>query len=114
MIIKTIGNISRIISFSGVPVSPDTVKSSMPYGGVESPIMRFSTMTTPKWTRSIPNWLRIGIMIGVNMSCMGVVSRKQPRISKAMLRITSMTYLFWVNPSKNVAITLGICSILTI
>ena len=46
--------VARMTFSSGTPLTLLMMKSTMPKGGVNVPIMRLSTMTTPKWIGSIP------------------------------------------------------------
>ena len=61
-----------------MPVSALVTNSSMPNGGVISPIIMLTTTTTPKWTRSMPSSLAAGSSIGTNTSSITETSRKQP------------------------------------
>ncbi|MCY1371319.1 hypothetical protein D9M69_584560 [compost metagenome] len=55
-----------------------STNSTMPIGGCSTPIMRLSTITTPKCTGSMPSWFEIGSRIGTRIVMAAVVSRKQP------------------------------------
>ena len=59
-----IGISSRMTPLIFALPKPDTINSNIPKGGVESPIIIFKQITTPKWTKSMPNAFTRGITIG--------------------------------------------------
>src|SRR6058998_2394031 len=63
----------------------------MPTGGVSRPIIRFSVITTPKCTGSMPNFASTGMKIGTVSSMIAMPSIKQPRTSRMTLMISRMT-----------------------
>ena len=73
-------------------------KSTMPRGGCSNPIMRFNTMTKPKWIGSMPSFKTIGNKMGTRIVIAAVVSMKHPtrRISK--FAKNKKTHLFCVKP----------------
>src|SRR5690348_2544706 len=79
------GPASRTIAISGCLVMFAMTNSNNPKGGVNSPIMTLTTTTTPKWTRSRPNALAVGIMIGTITRSIVVPSRRHPRTNRIAL-----------------------------
>ena len=63
----------------------------MPTGGVNSPIIRFSTMTRPNCTGSIPTCTAIGSNTGVRIVIAAMVSRKQPTTRSRTLIMLMIT-----------------------
>ena len=99
--------------FSGVLEMPAVMKSSMPKGGVVRPIIMLMTMTTPKWTRSMPSALISGSTIGMKTSVIAIVSMNMPRARNTKFMISSITYLLSVMPRSRLATRAGIFSIVT-
>ena len=86
--------LNGLITFSKVTLAiPITTKSTEPTGGVQSPIQRFITITIPKCTGSIPNFVTIGRKMGVKMSTAGVISMKIPTNSNIKLMSNKMMIL---------------------
>ena len=63
----------------------------MPAGGVSSPIVSASAITTPKWTSLMPNFCTIGIRIGVRIRMAGVWSMNSPTASQSSSSSRSST-----------------------
>src|SRR6266542_2483424 len=61
------------------------MNSTIPTGGVSSPIIRFSTMIRPKCTGSMPSFAMIGMNTGTRIVIAAIVSMKQPIKSKNTL-----------------------------
>ena len=76
---------SRIMPLSDTPASALMTNSSMPKGGVTSPIIMLTASTTPRWTRSTPSSLAVGSKMGTSTSSMMEVSRKQPSTRNSTL-----------------------------
>ena len=68
-----------------VPATPTPTKSTLPTGGVQSPTQRFSTITMPKCTGSIPSATTTGRKMGVKMRMAGVMSMNVPTVSRMTL-----------------------------
>ena len=64
----------------------------MPTGGVSRPIIRFSTMTSPKWTGSMPSLAMIGMNTGTRIVIAAIVSMKQPTNSRNTFASSRNTY----------------------
>ncbi|MBA7617398.1 hypothetical protein ES703_24712 [subsurface metagenome] len=72
-------------------------KSTLPTGGVHSPMQRLSTMTMPKWMGFIPSWTTTGRKMGVKINTAGVISMNVPTMSRNTLMISRMTILLSVS-----------------
>src|SRR5512133_3931004 len=81
-----------------------STNSTMPIGGCSSPIMRFSTITSPKCTRSMPSFWQIGTRIGTRIVMAAVGSRKQPTNSISTLASSRNTQGSLVKASTHSAI----------
>ena len=72
------GRIAIVVRSTDSFATRASTNSTMPIGGCNRPIIRFSTITRPKWTRSMPRLWQIGTRIGTRMVIAAVGSRKQP------------------------------------
>ena len=84
----TIGMISLEIFDSFAPEIDDDMNRHMPNGGVDRPIIMFSTITTPKCTRFTPRDEMIG-------STSGTVGVKIARIDTLKIGTTSGSVKAW-------------------
>ena len=66
----------------------ETTNNPSPTGGVNRPMSKLRTITTPKCTGSMLNLTRMGITIGAIIISKGVGSNMHPAINKKTLRIT--------------------------
>jgi hypothetical protein len=81
----------------------DSTNSTVPSGGCRSPIMRLSTITRPKWTRSMPRVLQIGMRMGTSRVIAATGSRKHPMKSIKRFASSRNTQGVWVNESTQAA-----------
>ena len=81
-----------------------STNNTMPMGGCNRPIIRLSTITRPKCTRSMPSVWQIGTRIGTRMVMAAVGSRKQPTNSINRLAISRNTQGSLVKASTQPAI----------
>ena len=72
------------------------INSDVPTGGVQRPIIRFRTRTTPRCTGSMPKEDISGIRNGTVIVITARASMNIPMIRNAMFRIRSMMYLLFV------------------
>jgi hypothetical protein len=70
--------------------TPLPTNSSVPTGGVQTPIHRFNTIMIPKCTGCIPNSMTTGRKMGVKIKIAGVMSIKVPTMSKIKLMMINM------------------------
>src|SRR6218665_3099851 len=82
-----------------------STNSTMPIGGCSRPIIRFSTITRPKWIGSMPSVLAIGSRMGTRMGMAAVGSRKQPTKSISRLASSRNTHGSWVKASTQAAMS---------
>jgi len=68
------GNTSRTRCPIFASPMAETTKRRKPTGGVAIPIIRFSTMTNPRWTGSSPIWWPTAVSAGKKMSIAGIGS----------------------------------------
>ena len=85
-----------------------------PNGGVNVPISRFTIMTMPKCTGSMPSATIVGNSVGVAISRIAVVSMKQPTTSSATLMMARMTNLLSEIDIISAASFIGACDVATI
>ena len=78
-----------------------STNSTMPMGGCNRPIMRLSTITRPKCTRSIPSFWQIGTRMGTRIVMAAVGSKKQPTNSISALAKSKNTQGSLVKPSTH-------------
>ena len=83
------GSASRAKTSTGMPVMLMMTNITMPTGGVISPIIRLRTITSPKWTGSIPTAPVSGVSTGTSTTRIATASMMQPRSSSRMLIISS-------------------------
>ena len=69
----------------------EATKRLIPKGGVMKPIAKLVTMIRPKWIGSRPIEVATGKRIGAKTKMAGVVSMKQPTMSKIKLIRSRMT-----------------------
>ena len=106
------GQISRIISFNGIWLTALITNNKIPYGGVIKPIIELTTIRTPKWIRSIPNALQVGMNSGTITRIMTVASSTQP--SKRTSRFTQQEgQRADIDPDKTSEIIIGTFSWIT-
>jgi hypothetical protein len=82
---------SRAIFIIGTSDMADTIKRLSPTGGVSSPIIKLSVMTTPKWIGSIPSLINGGKKIGTVKRIIGTGSITHPIINNAALIMKRIT-----------------------
>lgn len=69
--------------------TPATTLSTVPTGGVISPIELFTMNSTPKYTGSMPACLMTGIKMGVSTRMVGVMSIAVPTITTSSMMASS-------------------------
>ena len=84
-----------------------STNNTVPIGGCSSPIIRLSTITSPKCTRSMPSFWQIGIRIGTSSVIAAVGSRKQPTNSISRLASSRNIAGLLVKASTQAAIVVG-------
>ncbi len=70
----------------------ESTNSTVPMGGCSRPIIRLSTITRPKCTRSMPSFWQIGTRMGTSSVIAAVGSRKQP--TNSISRFASSRNMF--------------------
>ena len=81
-----------------------------PTGGVMLPSPTRITISTPKWTSSMPRVRTMGTRIGVSSSTMTVLSTNIPAITRKPRRRNSTITGFSESPAMNAAMSCGTCS----
>ena len=89
------GTVALHIRSKGTLDTLDRTYSTMPTGGVRSPIIRFSIMMIPKWTGSTPMAVTTGRNTGVRMMMDGVESMNMPTNTRNRLINSSAMYLLF-------------------
>src|SRR5712691_11646500 len=88
------GSMPRVTSSIFMRPTPATVLSTVPTGGVISPMALLMMNSTPKYTGSMPAALTTGISTGVRMRIVGVMSIAVPTaITSTMIAIISSVWL---------------------
>src|SRR5262249_19529232 len=105
------GASSRTMSFTEAPERPDSTNSRTPYGGVSRPIIMFTTMTTPKCTRSTPSALAAGRSSGTSTRSSVVVSSRQPSTRNTRFATTMKPSGPIWSEANHAATRSGICSV---
>src|SRR5688572_26875752 len=80
-----------------------STNSTMPMGGCNRPIIKLSTITSPKCTGSTPSSSAMGKSNGTRMVMAAVGSRKQPTTNISRLANNKNTQACRVNPSTQSA-----------
>ena len=78
-----------------LPVIPNKINIPIPKGGVNNPMVMLNTITTPKCMGSIPSFSNNGSNIGGRIINMGVISTKQPMMSRNTLMMSRIILGFW-------------------
>ena len=87
------------------PATRASTNSTIPMGGCSRPIIRFSTITRPKWIGSTPSFMAMGSRMGTRMVMAAVGSRKQPTNSISRLASSRNTQASLVKPSTQAAMS---------
>src|SRR5213078_3484043 len=97
------GKIAIVVFSTDSRATRASTNSTIPIGGCSKPIIRFNTITNPKWTGSIPSWWTTGISTGTSIRMAAVGSRKQPTNSINTLASSRNTHGLCVNDSTHAA-----------
>src|SRR5258706_16178444 len=94
------GNIAIVVRSTDSFAVRDSTNSTVPSGGGKRPDIRFSTITSPKWTRAMPSFWQIGGREGTGRGVGGGGPRKQPTTGNSTVRGRRDTHGAGVNRKR--------------